>query len=62
MVLSFITGGLYSLYWYYYVGSVVESLHDCYSESNGSGQLQLSGYLVLGIFSLGIISMALIPK
>lgn len=59
VVFSIITCGLYSLYWYYQMGTAVESLHAYYNEPNGSSQIV---YLVLGIFGLGIVSMALMQS
>lgn len=56
LLLTIITCGLYGWYWLYRCGDALDQLR--YSQGERAGYLGIL-YLLLGIFSLGIISYAL---
>ena len=56
LVLTIVTCGLYGWYWLYRCGDALDQLR--YSQGERAGYLGIL-YLLLGVFSLGIISYAL---
>ena len=56
VVLTIVTCGLYGWYWLYRCGDALDQLR--YSQGERAGYLGIL-YLLLGVFSLGIISYAL---
>ena len=59
VVFSLITCGIYSLYWYYKMGDKLDRARQ--EQGIPTGSLGIL-YLVLGIFGLGIVSLALMQN
>lgn len=56
IVLSIITCGIYALYWYYKMGNKIDAINAQRGMTPSNSSLL---YLILGIFGLGIVSMAI---
>ena len=59
LLFSIITCGIYELYWFYRTGERINRLHQKWNDPSGSLHIL---YLVLGIFGLGIVTMALMQS
>lgn len=59
VLFSILTCGIYSYYWLYKMGEAVDQVRAQYGRPNNSSSIV---YLLLGIFGLGIVSLALMQN